>query len=179
MRFSVMSDLFGSLSKPEAVRDLVDIISKGDSDRFYKLLDSAGIDRLDDPRGVEPRCVSIADLVVKVFKLRDSPGYEPVWVLRENLSTYERFEFFRIEWETRREGFPTDFLLNATVWTSGQPIGVGPGTIRTIVPDGEFQSRLRAAGILERAWIVASGETRIEVDLPSGSTFDICFPPRI
>ena len=89
-RFAVMSDLFGSLSKPEAVRDLVRIIGTGNSDQFYKLLNSAGISRLDDPRGIEPRCVSVADLVVKVFKLRDRPSYEPVWVLRENLSAAER-----------------------------------------------------------------------------------------
>lgn len=126
-RFGALGHLFGQLSSPEAVRELLDSLISGDAADFNRLVDSVDIPMIG-------KCFWIWGLIERAFLI--PLGFvEECW-LRDNLTADERRLYFLI---TRRHHHPTLVDKPILMLSAGY----------SVIPPGAFLDELKANGLVE------------------------------
>ena len=161
-RFGVLADTFGEWRKPEAARAVLETFLAGDRGGFHKLLpsgfDGPGGDPLEPPDKRLPKgpkfCVFVAEIVEKIVPTRRVPCSR----VRTDLSPAEKSRYLAIVVSCLREGCLPP--LEPVVFAEGKCKG-------TIVPAGEFLTRLQAAGLVEECTCTVDGGIQAQLTPPA------------
>jgi hypothetical protein len=161
-RFGALADTFGRWREPETARAVLESVLAGDRDAFHELLpagfDGPGPDPLDPPDPSLPKgpkfCIVVAEVVEKLVPTRMVPCSR----VRTDLTPAEKSRYLAIVVACLREGCLPP--LEPVVFAEGKCKG-------TVVPPGEFLTRLQAAGLVEDCRCPVDGGIQAQLTPPT------------
>jgi hypothetical protein len=132
IQFGAVADFVGSLREPRLVEELVDVLNKGDADRFADLTVRYG----DFPN----RCSLMCHIAVEVISTGSAPKLTEQCSLRTDLTPSETFTAFMIYRRHHGTGGPAVVhevgTLSATV------------LVVEVIPAGPYLDELKASGLV-------------------------------